>query len=227
MANSVLPQRAEDIAGALRAWTRGQTLDATVLRAGNGQALLQVNGQQVLAQIRSPLIVGQVLRLLVDKAGTRPRLRVLNGEPSLRGTLLLLGNQGGGSAAVQAGTASAQSAGLAKSSTMSIAMPNVSGQITNSEALAAAVLRGTLPHRQFLPQSMQALEQFVMAPRSSPPQPALELARVMVTDLLQALPRPQDTTDAARLRAMVQRSGLFHDSELAQQDKGSTAIRRR
>jgi hypothetical protein len=217
LVNSALPQRAEDIAGALRAWTRGQTLDATVLRAGNGQALLQVNGQQVLAQTRSPLVVGQALRLQVDKPGSQPQLRVLNGEPSLRGTLLLLGNQGTGATSAQAGAAFAQSAGPANATAN--AMPSALAQITNSEALAAAVLRGALPHRQFLPQSMQALQQFVIAPRSSPAQPALERARAMAADLLQALPRPEDATDATRLRAMVQRSGLFHDSELAQQEK--------
>ncbi|MFT5447269.1 MAG: hypothetical protein ACI9DC_002444 [Gammaproteobacteria bacterium] len=217
LVNSALPQRAEDIAGALRAWTRGQTLDATVLRAGNGQALLQVNGQQVLAQTRSPLVVGQALRLQVDKPGGQPQLRVLNGEPSLRGSLLLLGTQGGGATAVQAGAASAQSAGVANA--VSRAMSSALAQTTNSEALAAAILRGALPHRQFLPQSMQALQQFVMAPRSAPTQPALERARAMAADLLQALPRPEDATDARRLRAMVQRSGLFHDSELARQER--------
>ena len=83
--NSALPQRVDAVAGALRAWSQGLTLEASVLRVANGQALLQINGQQVLARTRMPLIVGQTLRLQVDKAGTQPQLRVLEGSAGAAG----------------------------------------------------------------------------------------------------------------------------------------------
>ena len=225
--NSALPQRVDAIAGALRAWSQGLTLEASVVRVANGQALLQINGQQVLAQTRMPLIVGQTLRLQVDKAGTQPQLRVLdssggaagasahaavtsqaNGNGQVRGALLQILN----SNAPQAPPAVAAGAS------------NTNVPIAPSEALAVAVLRGALPQRQSLVQSMSVLEQFVATARSTGIHPALERARTMAADFLHALPRPQDAADANRLRAMVQRSGLFHEAHLLQR---STSARHR
>jgi hypothetical protein len=177
-----------------------------VVQVGNGQALLQVNSQQVLAQTRMPLFVGQTLRLQGDQTGTQPQLRVLDGYATTSN-----GNSGGRGAVLQILN---QSVAHAKPTQASATVP-----VASSEVLAAAVLRNSLPQRQSLPYSMLALEQFVAARRPKHSHPSLDQARAMAADLLQGLPRPEDAADPHRLRAMVQRSGLFHEAELAQHSK--------
>jgi hypothetical protein len=200
---------APQAAGAVRAWTTGQILQATVVRTGlDGTLTLRVGQTEVQAKTGLNLAADQPLTLQVAQAGTKVVLRVLNASNTdATAPQQPVPQRTGGAPTEQLALAQAWRQVLPRTGDMRPLLQNINQQLNPQPATQ---------NNAGAPSTNAA---HAATPNATPASATTPLPPQVISALRQLLtlfPTPEKLGTASGLKRAIADSGLFLEHHLAQ-----------